>query len=113
MSAQVHAAAEAIRDHIGGAVFSNMSDFTAFVYSLDTLFEAMHESLGTVNARFTDDEPVDVSVVDHLEEMRSMLLGPLDYARETGTVFRNAHERDLERLDDPRPGEEKMDYSNQ
>lgn len=113
MSAPVQAAVDAIHDNISGAVFSNMADFTAFVSSLDVLLEALHESLGTVNAKFTDDEPVDPRVVDHLEEVRAMLLAPLELARDAGAVFGAAHEADLERLDNPRAGEEKLDYSQQ
>lgn len=113
MSAPIQAAVDAIHDNISGAVFSNMADFTAFVSSLDALLEALHESLGTVNAKFTDDEPVDPRVVDHLEEVRAMLLAPLELARDAGAVFGAAHEADLERLDNPRAGEEKLDYSQQ
>jgi hypothetical protein len=113
MSPEIDAAAEAIRTHIGGFVGQNAAHFTAFVGSLDGLFEALYESLGSVNARFTDDEPVDAAVVDHLDQLRSMLIGPLEFAREAGPLFRTAHEEDLERLDNPRPGEEKMDFSRQ
>ncbi|MFB4276024.1 hypothetical protein ACBJ59_12070 [Nonomuraea sp. MTCD27] len=113
MSPTIEAAAEAIHDHIGGAVFNGMQDFTTFVGSLDVLLEAVYDSLGSVNARFEDDEPINPLVIDHLEELRSMLRGPIEFARENSSVFQAAHEQDLERLENPRPGEEKMDYSRQ
>jgi len=109
----IQAAADAIYDHIGGAVFENMADFTNFVGSVDVLLEAVYGALGTVNARFSDDEPVNPLVIDHLEELRALLRGPIEFAREGSAVFNAAHRDDLERLDQPRPGEEKMDYSRQ
>lgn len=113
MSSNVQAAADALHDHIGGAVFNGMHDFTTFVGSLDVLLQALYDSLGSVNARFEDDEPINPLVIDHLEELRSLLLGPLQFAQENGAVFAAAHQEDLDRLENPRPGEEKMDYSRQ
>lgn len=112
-SPHVHAAAEAIRDHIGGFAAQNAADLTGFVGGLHEVFSALSESLASVNTKFSDDEPVHPRVVDHLEELRSMLAGLVDFAAEAGPIFTAAHEDDLERLDNPRPGEEKMDYSQQ
>lgn len=113
MSGNIVAASEALRDYVGGFVPQNAADLTAFVSDLSQVFEAFSESLGSINTKFSDDEPVAPAVVDHIEELRAMLNGLVDFAAETGQVFRAAHEADLERLDNPRPNEQKMDISQQ
>lgn len=112
-SGNITAAAEAMRDYIGGFVPQNAADLTNFVGGLHEVFTALSESLASVSTTFSDDEPVAPAVVDHLEELRSMVSGLVDYAAEAGPIFAQAHEADLERLDNPRPNEQKMDISQQ
>jgi len=112
-SPHTFAAADAIRDYLGGFVPQNAADLTGFVCGLHEVFAAIQESLGSVNTRFSDDEPVDPRVVDHLNELRGMLVPITEFAAEAGPLFLDAHRTDLERLENPRPNEQRMDYSQQ
>lgn len=112
-SPHTYAAADAIRDYIGGFVPQNAADLTGFVCGLHEVFDALQESLGRINTQFSDDEPVDPLVVEHLNELRGMLASLVDVAAEAGPLFLAAHAADLERLENPRPNEQKMDYSQQ
>ncbi|WP_326828658.1 hypothetical protein OIE13_22185 [Streptosporangium sp. NBC_01810] len=112
-SGNIIAASEALRDYIGAFVPQTAADMTDFVADLHEVFTALDESLASVSARFSDEEPVHPVVVDHLGELRSMVSALVDVAADAGPIFKQAHEADLERLDNPRPNEQKMDHSQQ
>lgn len=86
-SPHTYAAADAIRDYIGGFVPQNAADLTGFVCGLHEVFDALQESLGRINTQFSDDEPVDPLVVEHLNELRGMLASLVDVAAEAGPLF--------------------------
>ena len=113
MSSAVEAATEAIDDNIGSFEPENMDDLAGFLAGLPRLFESLAGSLGRIADRFGDELPIHVDVQEHLRELASQTAGLQDYAAEADGIFRAAHADDLNRLENPRPGEEFTDYSLQ
>ncbi|MEV7179210.1 hypothetical protein [Kitasatospora sp. NPDC093679] len=66
-----------------------------------------------VLAERSDDEyPLDKTVGEALNEVFQLLINAATAAEEVGKVFRNSHQQDIARHDDPRTGEEKWDIGN-
>jgi hypothetical protein len=113
MSGNVGAAAEAVEQHLGSFSPENVADFDQFLKDLPEFFGAVGAALGRLADRFADELPIDQAVAEHIREMGAQAAGQQDYASEAYSIFRNVHESDLERLENPRPGEEFLDYSKQ
>jgi hypothetical protein len=113
LSNQLEHAADAISHGVGGFHPENVADLEQFLTDLPRVYEALADGLHHVADRFTDDLPVSQQVSEHLREMGSTVAGLADYAGEAQRIFRTAHAEDLERLENPRPGEEFMDHAQQ
>lgn len=113
MSASPHAAAEAIQQHIGSFEPENVEDLGRFLQGLPDIHDALAESLTRIADRFGDELPVHPAVTEHIREMAAQSAGLHDFADQTYSIFRSAHSDDLERLENPRRGEEFMDHSHQ
>jgi hypothetical protein len=113
VSSAVEAATEAIDDNIGSFEPENMDDLAGFLAGLPRLFESLAGSFARIADRFGDELPVHGDVQEHLRELASQAAGLQDYAAEADGIFRAAHADDLNRLENPRPGEEFTDYSRQ
>jgi hypothetical protein len=110
---QIDAATEAIDQGIGSFEPENVDDLGAFLQALPAVYEALGNGLNRLADRFGDELPIHQSVVEHIREMASSAFGLHEYGGEAYQLFVNTHEDDLERLENPRPGEEFMDVSNQ
>ncbi|WP_190211722.1 hypothetical protein [Kitasatospora indigofera] len=84
-----------------------------------TAIESMPEGLTSIANTFrvlaerSDDEfPLEKVVGESLNEVYTLLMQAVSAAEEVGKAFRNAHEGDIARHDDPRTGEEKWDIGN-
>ena len=113
VSPQINAAVEAIRDHLGGFTAHSAGEFVAYVSDLHLVLEELALALGQANGRLADDDPLDPRVIEHLDEVRAMLSPVAEHAREAGPLLRAVHEADLQRLENPRPGEQQWDVTQQ
>jgi len=109
MSNHVDAAAEAIDQHIGGWQPENALDLDMFLSALPRLFESLSGALSHVADNLSDQHPVDPAVTERLREIASTVAGMSEHASEAHTVHRSAHERELERIENPRPNERLWD----
>lgn len=113
MSSHIDAVTESIDQGIGGFEPENVDALGDWLRALPHVYGALAGGLARVAERFGGDLPVHPSVVEHLHEMSASAAGQQEYAGEAHHLFRTSHEADLERLEDPRPGEEFMDKSRQ
>jgi len=113
VSNHIDAAAEGIDQHIGGWQPANAVDLDMFLGSLPRLFESVASSLSHVADTLGDQFPVDPSVPERLREIASTVTGMADYSGEAHAAHRVAHERELERIENPRPNEQLWDVTQQ
>jgi DNA-binding GntR family transcriptional regulator len=112
-SSPVEAAAEAVQQHIGGFTPESASELDRFLQDLPQLFERTAEALAQLADRFGSDLPVHPSVHEHLRELAAVSAGSAEFAEEAWSLHRTAHERELERIENPRPHEDMWDVDNQ
>jgi hypothetical protein len=108
---QIDAAADMVEQQIGSWEPDNAVDLDLFLASLPRLFEAVSGSIGHVASRLGSDFPVDPAVTERLREIASTVAGMSDFAGEAHSIHRAAHARELERIEEPRPGEEFWDVA--
>lgn len=113
VTSHLDAITEAIDSGIGGFEPENVDHLGAFLQSLPGVYEALTSGLNRLADRFGDELPLHPAVVEHIREMASSAAGLFEYSNEAYGIFRSSHEDDLERLENPRPGEEFMDASKQ
>ncbi len=113
MSNQLEAAAESIDSGIGSFEPENVNDLGLFLGDLPRVYEALAGGLNRVADRFAEEFPLHPSVVEHIREMAAGAAGQHEYAGEAYQIFLTAHQEDLDRIENPRTGEEFMDVSKQ
>lgn len=109
----IDAATEAAMQHIGGWVPENADDLNLFLASLPGYFDGVAQAFRTVAANLADNFPVHPSVPELLNEIGSTIGGMADFSGEAHAAHRAQHERELERLENPRRNEAFWDVSNQ
>lgn len=107
------AASEAAAQHIGGWTPENATDLDLFLSGLPDYFAAVASAFNTVAERLADGYPVHPSVPERLREIASTIGGMADYSGEAHAAHRAMHERELERLENPRRNEQFWDVSTQ
>jgi hypothetical protein len=112
MSTHIDAANEALDAHVGGFEPQTPTELGDFLQSLPELFSHMGQAISTVGDRLGDEFPVEPSLPERLREIGSSVAGLADDASEAHTVHRSAHEKELERLENPRTNEQFWDVSN-
>ena len=110
---RIEAAAEAAEQQIGGYEPENAADLDQFLGSLPDYFGAVAQAFRNVADTLADRFPVEAVVVERLREISATVGGLSDFSGEAHSVHRASHERELERIENPRPGEGFWDVSNQ
>lgn len=110
---RIEAAAEAAREHIGGYEPENASDLDLFLLSLPDYFSEVAAAFRNVADTLAGGYPVEPVVPERLREIAATIGGMGDYAAEAHAAHRAAHERELERIENPRPNEGFWDVSKQ
>ncbi|MBA0054029.1 hypothetical protein E0L36_25210 [Streptomyces sp. AJS327] len=85
-------------------VLAAIDSFPTGLTSIGNIFKLMIE-------RCDEEYPLDPKVGEALSEVFTLLQQAGEAAEEAGKTFREAHEADIERLEDPRVGEEKWNYN--
>jgi hypothetical protein len=107
----IDAAADMVEQQIGTWEPDNAVDLDLFLSNLPRLFEAVSTSIGHVASRLGSDFPVDPAVTERLREIASTVAGMSEFAGEAHAIHRSAHAKELERIEDPRPGEQMWDVA--
>lgn len=107
------AVTEAISEHIGAWEPSSATDIHRFLDALPAIHETLAEALAAVADRLDAATPVDTAVCEHLRELAAASAGHAELARESVHLFRARHEPELERIENPRAGEEMFDVTAQ
>jgi hypothetical protein len=107
----IDAAAEAVEQHVGSWEPENAVDLDLFLFRLPRLFEAVSGSIGHVASRLGAEFPVDPAVTERLREIASTVAGMSDFAAEAHALHRVEHAKELERIEEPRPGEQMWDVA--
>lgn len=110
---RIEAAAEAVQQNIGGFVPENATDLDVFLSSLPTYFSAAAEAFRSVADTLAEQFPVEAVVPDRLREIAATIGGMSDFSAEAHAVHRSAHDREIERIENPRQNEGFWDVSNQ
>jgi hypothetical protein len=111
VSPNIDAATEAIDQHVGGYEPENAIDLGLFLQALPELFESLGSALSHVADTLGDQFPIDPSVPERLREIASSASGLADHAGEVHSTHRSAHEKELERIENPRPNEKLWDVT--
>ena len=101
---------EAIHEHLAGWRPENHQDANEFFKTgLPSMFEALGAALSSLSESLASERPLDPAVTDTINEMGSVTGSYADVARELGPLYDSAHEKEIERIENPRPGEEMWD----
>ena len=106
----IQSAAEAVEQVIGGYDPENLMSAGQVFPDLGEFWEAMARSLDALKDRLADGSPLNNSLIESLGEMSAVVGGLADTAREGYADFQRIHEDDINRIENPRPGEEKADF---
>jgi hypothetical protein len=110
---RIDAASDAVVQHIGGYEPENAADLDQFLASLPNYFGAVAQAFRNVAETLADNFPVEPVVVERLREISATVGGMSEFAGEARAVHHAAHERELQRIEDPRPNEKFWDVSQQ
>jgi hypothetical protein len=108
----ISAASEGIAQHIGSWEPENAKDLDGFLAALPELFDTLGGSLRSVAGRL-DGLPIHRSVIERLHDIAATIGGMSDFSGEAHATHRAQHEKELERIENPRPQEEFWDVSRQ
>ena len=112
VSSNIDAATEAINQHVGGFRPVTPGSLGMFLQALPDLLHSVGGSLSNVADTLGEEFPVEPSLVERLREIAASVSGLADSAGEAHSVHRNAHEKELERLENPRVNEQFWDVQN-
>ncbi|MDA2810362.1 hypothetical protein O4J56_06895 [Nocardiopsis sp. RSe5-2] len=110
---RVRDAAEELKSALSDFGGMGMLDYERGLKELPELFEQLAQGLDNMANRAEDEEPVDASVLNFFSVISQASRGASGVASEMPGLFRAAHETELERLENPRPNEEKWDVTQQ
>lgn len=110
---QIEAAAEAVQQHIGGFEPENAADLERFLSELPGYFDSVANAFRNVADTLSDRYPVEAVVTERLREIGATIGGMSEFSGEAHAAHRAVHEKELARIENPRPGESLWDVSNQ
>lgn len=110
---RIEAAAEATEQNIGGFEPENAADLDLFLSALPGYFSSVAGAFQNVADTLADRYPVEAVVVERLREIGATIAGMSDFSGEAHAAHRAAHESELSRIENPRPGETLWDVGNQ
>lgn len=103
-------AGEAVQQDLGNYHPEHIIELRPFFSTeLPEFFGTLAGSIGAMADRFREELPLHQQIPEHIQEMAGVLAGLRDKAQELSALFENLHKDDLNRLDEPRPGEQMWD----
>lgn len=101
---------EALQEQLGSWEPENAKDTNDMLEALPSLFENLGEVLVHM-AEIVTMHAIEPAVTDELREAAASADGHREQFEQVYKTFRSVHEHDLERLEEPRPGEEDWDVT--
>jgi hypothetical protein len=89
------------------------SELSAYLHDIQEVPQALAEALAANAEHFGSDKPVDSRIADMLRDASATARGANEALADAHDTFRQLHERELERIENPRPGEQMWDVSKQ
>ncbi|MGX4737161.1 hypothetical protein [Kitasatospora griseola] len=89
-----------------------MMQVLAAIESMPEGLESIANTFRVLAERSDEEFPLDKVVGEALNEVFTLIMQTVSAAEEVGKAFRNAHEADIARQEDPRAGEEMWDLSS-
>lgn len=111
MASPVAAAAEEVENAIGSYHPENITELREFFADLPDFFERQISAFQAFADHLEQEQPLEPAVAEHYREMLANLAGIRDHVQEGISVFESAHERELQRLEEPRPNEQAWDVT--
>jgi len=105
MPSPLAGATEAIQSGFANFRPEKPEDFEGLFAGLPEFFADQASSLGTLAQRADDEMPLNKNVIEEVREIVANMNGLRDKAEELNQHFRVAHETELKRVHEPRPGE--------
>jgi hypothetical protein len=109
MASPIQALAEEIRAGFANFKPENISDLRGMFEDFPGFWEEVGNGIGQVAAMFDDELPVDHKVAEAIREMGAAAVGLRDHCDEMRSLFEQAHETELSRIDNPRVNEDMWD----
>jgi hypothetical protein len=109
----IDAASEAVLTHIGRFEPENAADLDKFLSTLPEFFSSVSSAFRQVASKLADAYPVDASIPDRLNDIGSTIAGMADFSGEAHAAHRARHEKELERIEQPRTNESFWDVKSQ
>lgn len=88
-------------------------DMIQFFGEFPEFFEALASSLGGLAGRMESEMPLDPGLAETMREFAGTIAGLRDQASEMNRQFRQVHAKEIERIEEPRPGEQAWDVGAQ
>jgi hypothetical protein len=112
MASPLANATEATEKDFAGFQPESAADMIDFFADMPKFWEALAGSLGTLGSRMADEMPLHPGLAEQVNEMAGAAAGLRDQAEEMHKQFRAVHEKEIRRIEQPRPGEQAWDVSN-
>lgn len=113
MSTPISNATEELQQSMKAWQPQNVADYRSLFRDLPDLIETIKDGFSGIEGTLSDGTPIAQPVVEHIAEMIPVLSGLQEHAEELGKMFEALHAKELERIDNPRAGEEHFDVTQQ
>lgn len=111
-SSPIPAMTEAVQDGFGNWDPQGPTEMIDFFNEMPGFFGEVARNINNLAERAEGELPLDPKVTEALREIAATFGGLRDQADELNGVFRTVHEKEIERAENPRIGEQKWDVSN-
>lgn len=91
----------------------SMEEYGRGLSAIAPSLRQVSEGITTMAGRMRDEDPVEDVVIEGVEDVGANLYSAADVAEELEATFEQAHERELERIRNPRRGEQRWDVTQQ
>ena len=105
MSSPVRAATEALETHIGSLHPETGEEAEQMFRDFPDFFQAQTAVFSRLADKFGSELPMHPAVVEYTLELANMLAAAGSMSEELYRMHRSSHEQELERIEEPRPGE--------
>lgn len=100
---------ELIREGFAGFHPENAADLRQMFDDIPEMFASLASGVSALAAKFGEELPVDPAIAEGVGELSTGLAALHDQGDRLKSVFEQAHEAELARIDSPRPNEELWD----